>query len=406
VFASDENPTEGEVGEVQRASRHDLVRALAPRYAHVGKGEKSRILDQVCQVTDYTRKYALTLLKHPPSEEPRIKRRRTRSPSYGPRDVELLQLCWLITDGICSKRLAPFLPELLQRLRRRQALREFPVAVQARVAGMSAATLDRALKASREQVKKRRGVSTTRAGTLLKQQIAIRTFADWSDARPGFLEMDLVAHCGWSGAGPFLYTLSMVDVATGWVACAGLRDKRQETVFHALQRLQADLPFRILGLDSDNGTEFINHVLLDYCGSQGITFTRSRPYLKNDTCHIEQKNWAVVRRLVGYDRLELPALPALERIHDLARDYVNFLHPVRKLVSKTRSGPRVTRRYDGAQTPFHRLLASGALSQQMTRQLNARSKTLDPYRLKVQLEAAQRTLAARAVRSDSYVRQP
>ena len=191
----------------------------------------------------------------------------------------------------------------------------------------------------------------------------------------------------------------MVDVATGWVACAGLRDKRQETVFHALQRLQADLPFRILGLDSDNGTEFINHVLLEYCSSQGITFTRSRPYLKNDTCHIEQKNWAVVRRLVGYDRLELPALPALERIHDLARDYVNFLHPVRKLVSKTRSGPRVTRRYDAAQTPFHRLVDSGALSIKMTGQLQKRSKNIDPYRLKVQLEHAQRTLRVASERN-------
>src|SRR5205085_6699824 len=150
------------------------------------------------------------------------------------------------------------------------------VAVQTHVAGMSAATVDRALKASREQVKKRRGLSTTTAGTLLKRQIAIRTFADWTDARPGFLEMDLVAHCGWSGAGPFLYTLSMVDVATGWVVSAGLRDKRQEAVFHALQRVQADLPFRILGLDSDNGTEFINHALLDFCADHGITFTRSR----------------------------------------------------------------------------------------------------------------------------------
>jgi Integrase core domain len=257
---------------------------------------------------------------------------------------------------------------------------------------MSPATVDRALKPLREQTKARRGISTTKAGTLLKRQIAIRTFADWTDARPGFFEMDLVAHCGWSGAGQFLYTLSMVDVATGWVACAGLRDKRSETVFHALRRLQADLPFRILGLDSDNGTEFINRALLDYCSEHGITFTRSRPYLKNDTCHVEQKNWAVVRRLVGYDRLELPALPALEYIHHLAGDYINFLHPVRKLVSKTRSGPRVSRRYDIARTPFHRLLDSGVLSITKTKQLQARSKQLDPLRLKAQLEAAQCTL--------------
>ena len=234
---------------MQRASRHDLVRALAPRYGHVSKHDKGQILDQVCEVTGYTRKYALTLLKDPPADQQLVKRTRRRSPSYGPAEVELLRLCWLVTDGICSKRLAPFLPELLDRLRRRQALREFPVAVQARVARMSPATVDRALKPLREQTKARRGISTTKAGTLLKRQIPIRTFADWTDARPGFFEMDLVAHCGWSGAGQFLYTLSMVDVATGWVACAGLRDKRQETVFHALQRIRAELPFRILGLD-------------------------------------------------------------------------------------------------------------------------------------------------------------
>ena len=189
-FASAKNPTEGEVGEVQRASRHDLVRALAPRYGHVSKHEKGQILDQVCEVTGYTRKYALTLLKDPPDEPP-IKRTRHRSPSYGPTEVELLRLCWLVTDGICSKRLAPFLPELLDRLRRRQALREFPVAVQARVASMSASTVDRALKPFREQTKARRGISTTKAGTLLKRQIPIRTFADWTEARPGFFEMDL-----------------------------------------------------------------------------------------------------------------------------------------------------------------------------------------------------------------------
>jgi hypothetical protein len=125
LVASDKNPTEGEVGEVQRASRHDLVRALAPRCGHVGKHEKNQILDQVCEVTGYTRQYALTLLMDPPGESP-VKRTRHRSPSYGPAEVELLRLCWLVTDGICSKCLAPFLPELLDRLRRRQALREFP----------------------------------------------------------------------------------------------------------------------------------------------------------------------------------------------------------------------------------------------------------------------------------------
>src|SRR5258708_4763544 len=404
LVASAKNPTEGEVGEVQQASRYDLVRALAPRYVHAGKREKGELLDEVCQLTGYTRKHAVALLRHPPPDVPLVKRSRRRSASYGPAEVELLQLCWLVTDGICGKRLAPFLPELLRRLRHWHALHGVPAEVQARVAQMSAATVDRALRPYRTR-EGRRGISTTKPGALFKRQIDIRTFADWTDVKPGFLEMDLVAHCGWNAAGQFLYTLSMVDVATGWVVCAGLRDKRPDTVCSGLRRLQPELPCPILGLDSDNGGEVINRVLIGYCADQGITFTRGRPYAKNDACHIEQKNWAVVRRLVGYDRLELPALPALERIHDLARDYVNFLHPVRKLASKTRTAPRLTRRYDMAQTPFHRLLDSGVLSQQLTRELNTRSANVDPVRLKLQLEAAQRTLTTRAARSDAYVRQ-
>lgn len=384
---------------MQRASRYDLARALAPRYQQAGKAEKGRVLDEFCMVTGYSRKYALGLLRYPPSET-RPPARRGRQPRYGPAEVALLRRCWEVTDGICGKRLAPFLPELLARLRIRFALREVPLAVQARVAQMSAATADRLLAPYRAVGPwPVRGRSTTKPGTLLKQQVALKTFADWDEAEPGFCEMDLVAHCGWTGAGAFLYTLSLVDVATGWVTCAGLRDKRQATVFAALRRLQADLPFPLRGLDSDNGSEFLSRDLVAYCAATGITFTRARPYRKNDSCHVEQKNWSVVRRLGGYDRLELRALPALERVHDLARDYVNFLHPVRKLVQKTRHGARVHRQYDAAQTPYRRLLASGSLGPEATATLEARSAALDPWQLKWDLEAAQRTLAARAVRA-------
>jgi hypothetical protein len=134
----------------------------------------------------------------------------------------------------------------------------------------------------------KRGISTTRPGTLLKHQVAIKTFADWTETVPGFVEVDLVAHCGWTGAGPFLYTLTLVDVATGWVSCAGLRDKRAQTVLVALRTLQEGLPFRILGLDSDSGSEFLNAPLVEYCAAQRITFTRGRPYRKNDSCFVEQ----------------------------------------------------------------------------------------------------------------------
>jgi integrase-like protein len=391
------NPTgRGDDEAVQQASRHDLARALAPRYVHASRREKGQLLDEFCVITGYTRKYALVLLSHPPGEQ-RVTLRRGRPPSYGPDEVTLLRVCVAATDGICSKRLAPFLPELLQRLRCWHALHHVSAATIQRVAQMSPATIDRALAASRDGLPKR-GLSTTRPGTLLKHQVAIKTFADWTETEPGFVEVDLVAHCGWTGAGPFLYTLTLVDVATGWVSCAGLRDKRAQTVLAALHRLHEGLPFKIRGLDSDSGSEFLNNALISYCADQHITFTRGWPYRKNDGCFVEQKNWAVVRRLVGYQRLEGPALAALGRVHDLARDYVNFLHPVRRLTEKVRLGARVTRRYDVAQTPYRRLLASGCLSKQAVRHLAVRSNALDPLRLKLELESAQRTLSERAVR--------
>src|SRR6266516_5239199 len=157
------------------------------------------------------------------------------------------------------------------------------------------------------------------------------------------------------------------------------------------------MPCRILGLDSDSGSEFLNAPLVDYCAAQRITFTRGRPYRKNDSCFLEQKNWAVVRRLVGYQRLEAPALAALERVHDLARDYVNFLHPVRRLTEKVRRGARITRRYDTAQTPYRRLLASGVLPRKAERQLTVRWASVNPLRLKLELESAHRILGERAV---------
>jgi hypothetical protein len=390
------NPTGGDDDEaVQQASRHDLARALAPRYTRGNRREKSQLLDEFCVISGYTRKHALVLLSDPPSED-QHRRVGGRPRSYGPAEVALLRMCWSATDGICSKRLAPFLPELLERLRHWHALRHVSAETIERVARMSPATIDRALASSRAGLPKR-GISMTRPGTLLKHQVAIKTFADWTETVPGFVEVDLVAHCGWTGAGPFLYTLTLVDVATGWVSCAGLRDKRAQTVLAALHRLHEGLPFRILGLDSDSGSEFLNKPLVEYCAAERITFTRGRPYRKNDSCFVEQKNWAVVRRLVGYQRLEAPALAALERVHELARDYVNFLHPVRKLTEKVRRGARITRRYDVAQTPYRRLLASSALPRKAERQLTVRWAAVNPLRLKLELESAQRTLGERAV---------
>jgi hypothetical protein len=385
-------------------SKREYAEAVRPRYRAAGRRDKGRILDEFCAVTGYHRAYARRLLgrrRPPPGPAPR----RPRARRYGPEVVGLLRACWEVADGICSKRLAPFLPELLARLGDCGALpEEATPELVARVARMSAASIDRVL-APHRAAWPRRGLGTTKPGTLLKGQVPIRTFAQWDDARPGFLEVDLVAHGGASGAGEFLFTLSTVDVASGWSACVGVRNKGQDAVFRALCRLREGLPFPLLGLDSDNGSEFLNHALVRYCDAERITFTRSRPYRKEDSCHVEQKNWSVVRRLVGYARFEEPALPCLEAVHALARDYVNFFQPVLKLVDKTRDGPKVRRKYDRAQTPYRRLLAGGALAPEMEARLAERYAALHPVRLKLELETAQQALYARAAREHPPVSQ-
>jgi hypothetical protein len=217
--------------------------------------------------------------------------------------------------------------------------------------------------------------------------------------------MDLVAHCGSNGSGEFLFTLSAVDVATGWMALEGVQNKSEWAVFEALERLRERLPFPLRGLDSDNGGEFINHNLVHYCAREGITLTRSRPYRKNDNCFIEQKNWSVVRRLVGYARFERNGLPALHHLYDLARDQVNFFQPVLKLREKTRDGAKVTKRYDEARTPYRRLLETDILPEPGLQSLHDRYHQIHPVQQKLAIEAAQSALYRLATREGFIVSQ-
>jgi hypothetical protein len=236
------------------------------------------------------------------------------------------------------------------------------------------------------QVGGRRGFSATKPGSLLKSSIPIRTFADWQENRPGFLEVDLLHHCGESVEGFYLTTLCAVDVASGWTECVGVWGKGQERVGAAVHRVQQRLPFPLLGLDSDNGSEFINQHLYTYCRREGITFTRSRSYKKNDSCHVEQKNWSVVRRLVGYDRYRSrAALEALNRLFNVLRFYVNFFQPVMKLVAKTRHGAKVHKVYDTARTPYQRSLDAGVLTEAKRHELAAVYDGLNPVVLLKQI---------------------
>jgi len=377
-----------------RAKRELLVQ-VAPRYQQAGHRQKSLILDEFVAATGYARKYAIRLLTRPPLPAPEAIRR-PRAPQYGAAIQAALEVAWAATNFVGAKRLVPFLPTLVPVLERHGHL-TLTDAVRAQLLTLSAATADRLLQRARAAGQPR-GVSTTKAGTLLKRQIPIRTFADWSDTAPGFVEADLVAHCGARADGAFLSTFVLTDVSTGWVECQALFYRSQDQVLQALRRARRLLPFPLLGLDTDNGGEFLNYELLAYCAEEQITFTRGRAYRKNDQCYVEQKNGAVVRQFVGYDRFEGErAYRQLVELYRALRLYVNFFQPSMKLQAKQRDGARVRRRYDVAQTPFARLCASGVLPAEVHVRLDTILAALDPLRLLQQIGRLQDALWQHAV---------
>jgi len=365
-----------------RGSIQEYTKAVRERYLRASKKEKGRILDEFVNVTGYHRKSAIRLFHRKRQAIPCRRRGRTRQ--YDVRTVEALKVAWEATDRVCSRRLQPFLPELISVLRG-HGERLMTAEVEVQLCQMSPSTIDRLLRPYR-RLGGRRPFSTTKPGSLLKHSIPIRTFADWEENRPGFLEVDLVAHCGESTFGFYLTTLSTVDVATGWSECVGVWGKSQTRVGGAVHEVRRRLPFPFLGLDSDSGSEFINQYLYDYCQRNAIIFTRSRPYKKNDSCHVEQKNWSVVRRLIGYDRYNSrAALEALNRLYYVTRHYVNFFQPVMKLVAKSRQGAKVRKVYDTARTPYQRLLEAGVLTEAKQRELAAVYGGLNPALLLEQM---------------------
>ena len=353
-------------------------------------------MDEVTKVTGYHRKAAIRLLGQRGKRKPVGRRGRTKQ--YEVEVVAALKEAWEASDRMCSRRLQPFLPELVEALERHGET-NLTGELREQLCRISVATIDRVLKAYRHRGL-RRPFSTTKPGSLLKAAIPIRTFNEWDDKRPGFLEIDLVAHCGESTEG---FSLTAVDVATGWVECRGVWGKGQERVGSAIHHISQRLLFPLLGLDSDNGSELINHRLYAYCQQKEITFTRCRPYKKNDNAYVEQKNWSVVRRLIGYDRYSSKeALEQLNRVYRLVRSYVNFFQPVMQLQSKTRRGARVHKVYDTAQTPYRRLLDSKVLTQEQRDVLADQYLRLNPVRLLAQINQALEQLWAMATTTSSH----
>ena len=358
----------------------EYVVAIRDRYQKANKKEKGLILDEFVKVTGYHRKAATRLLG---KSSKSASKHRGRQPEYQT-VLTPLKIVWEASNRLCSKRLKPFLPEMVRVLKRNGEL-QIDAATEAQLKKLSPSTIDRLLGPARK-LDCRKPISTTRPGSLLKKLIPIRTFADWQESKAGFVEADLVAHCGESVEGFYLNTLCAVDVASGWTECLPVWGKYQERVCQAIHRVRRGLPFPLLGVDSDNGSEFINQYLYSYCQKNKITFTRSRSYKKNDSCHVEQKNGNIVRRLVGYDRYSSKAAyECLERLYYLVRLYVNFFQPTMKLIAKSRQGAKVYKVYDTAQTPYQRLIKLKILSQAKQAELSAIYQGLNPMRLRNQI---------------------
>jgi len=341
--------------ELSMGERKAVTKKLATRYKRATRAEKSVVLDELVGLTGWHRDYARAALRQAGTLRPVVPRR-PRAPKYPPGVVEALGVVWSLLRCPAGKRLAPMLATIVPMLRRDGDLccRDAEAAL---LVTMSAASIDRHL-APRRAGLGVRGRSHTKPGSLLKSQIPVRTWSEWDDNRPGFVEIDLVGHEGGNPSGEFCFTLTVTDIATGWTVNRSVKNKAAIWVFEALTSVVGQFPFPILGIDSDNGSEFINFHLFNYCKENHITFTRSRAGNKNDGAHVEQKNWTHVRELVGYLRFDTDAeLEVLNQIWELDRHFTNYLLAQQKLVHKQRHGAKVTKRYDRAQTPFDRTMA-------------------------------------------------
>jgi hypothetical protein len=366
--------------------KKSVVAAIALRYQKERKKRKGIILNEFIEFTGHNRSYASHILQSHGKKirisnntviegDIRNRAKRKRQKKYDDKVLKGLKKIWGIMDCICGKRLAPMLKEIICILERYKEIR-LDRDTRKKLHKISSATIDRLLAEERRR-QTIKGRSNTKPGTLLKGQIPIRTFSEWDEKAPGFVEIDLVGHDGGDARGEFIQTLDVTDVCMGWTETQAVKNKAQIWVFEALEGIIKQLPFEIKGIDSDNGSEFINGHLVRFCDEKQITLTRSRPYRKNDRCFVEQKNYSVVRRAVGYSRYDTEEnRNILNELYGYLRLYTNFFQPVIKLIEKTRVGSKVIKKYDKPRTPYQRVLESLLVPDDKKQQLKKQNSIL------------------------------
>lgn len=384
--------------KITLSARVELAKAVRVRYRSASADAKHKILAEFVAVSGYHPKSAIRILNQD-DEVPRSTKSRKRSRLYDEATRQALIVMWEASDRVCGKRLKPLLRILLPSLERHQHLK-LDEAIRTKVLAMSPATIDRLLREPRAAtgVKKLRRVVPE-----IRRRIPVRTFADWHEPPPGSMEMDLVAHCGEANRGSYVNSLVLTDIASAWTECTPLVVREKTLLVEALERVRVSLPFPLRALDVDNGSEFINETLIAYCLNHGIELTRCRPYRKNDQAWIEQKNGAVVRRMIGYRRFEgIATAQALARLYAVSRFFVNFFQPSFKLAEKSREGAHVTKRYHAPQTPCERLLAHEATSDAVKAKLREVTDALDPLQLLEEIRAMQSHLVVLADGGQPY----
>lgn len=364
-------------------SKWDYLRAIYVRYQKVSKPFRARILDEFCQVCGYNRKYAIRLLNGPTPQKPKTSARKGRRLVYRAQLIAALTAIWEAAGYPCSVRLKALLPLWLPWAIKRLRL---TVEMQKQLLAISPATIDRRLKGKRGDLKKRL-YGRTKPGTLLKHHIPIKT-DNWDVKTPGFTEIDLVSHSGNSASGEFLHSLNVTDIHTTWVESRAVMGKSQIGVLNAMRDIEQALPFKLLGIDSDNGSEFINYHLKTFCDQKSIQLTRGRPYKKDDNAHIEQKNWTHVRKILGYLRYD--SLAAHQAINELYRNELQILQnlflPAMKLIKKTRVGSKLKRCYDKPLTPLERVLQCPQADAAKVQRLKRLRDQTDPFELAKRIE--------------------